>query len=357
MRTVGLYAVLLGAAMVASYVTWTSDDGKDADASTGVAVYRAGAGDVKGLAWKDEKLHVRVERRTDAAGDHVWVTIDETRTKPVPPKPHDHGSPDDPHGDDPDAADTDASPDEAGPEVPEPAPEVVTTHTEFLGSESATGLFESFEPLMALRELDTTGLDPATLGFDDDPATLTVTRGAGDLVITVGGETYGAKDRYVRSDGKVLLLEDTTVRPLQFAQTRLQETRVHPFAEADLERVTVARGGASVVLVQQNRADRAAAYWARGGTPEDRDDTADTWIDKLLRLKVQTYPSADEIPATEPSATVVVTDGKASWTLEILKATGSDTWFARSTYNRATVQLTGSLASEAIADLDELFQE
>lgn len=356
MRTVGVYAVLLGAAMVASYVTWTTDDGKDADASTGVAVYRAGTGDVKALAWKDEKLQVRVERKQDASGDFVWVTIDETRTKAVPPKPHDHGSPDDPHGDEDHGKDTDAAPDEAGPE-PEPEPEVVTTHTEFLGSESASGLFESFEPLMALRELDTAGLDPATLGFDDDPATLTVTRGSGDLAITVGGETYGAKDRYVRSDGKVLLLEDTTVRPLQFAQTRLQETRAHPFAEADLQRVTVARGGASVTLVQQNRADRAAAYWARGGTPEDRDDTADAWIDKLLRLRVQSYPSAEEVPATEPSATIALTDGKASWTLEILKATGSDAWFARSTYNRATVQLTGSLASEAIADLDELFQE
>jgi hypothetical protein len=351
-KQVGLYAVLLGAAMIGSYVTWTADKGGTPDEGGGVAVYRASPGDVTKLAWQAPKLKVLAERRTDATGPYVWVAIDETREKPRPPKPHDHDA-DHPDGD----TDTDAA---AGPEVPEPVeapPELETTHTEFLGSEGAEGLFTSFEPLMALRELSTDGVDTKTFGFDGEPTQLIVTRTAGELAIEMGGETYGAKDRYARSEGRVYLLEDTAVRPLQFALTRLQETRLHPFAEADLDRVTVNKNGNILALVQQNKADRAAAYWAREGSLENRDETAATWLGKLMRMKAQSYPSAADLPATEPALTIELVNGKQAWTLDILRSTSDGALYARSSFNRATVQLTASLAAEAIADVDELFQE
>lgn len=353
MKEVGLYGALLAAALVGSYLTWTAKPDAAPSDGGGVAVYRASAGDVKQLRWSSDKLDVKVERRSDDAGKYTWVTIDETKEKRPPPKPHAHGI-DDAHGDDEHG--DDATDGEQGPE-PEPAVEIEKIHTEFLGAESADGLLTAFEPLMALRELSTDGVDTSTFGFDDKSAKILVTRGTGEIGIEIGGETYGSKDRYARHDGKILLLKDTTVRPLQFALTRLQENRLHPLAEPDIDRVELTRRGKTIALAQQNKADRAAAYWARDTTPDERDETAATWIGKLMRAKVQSYPDTSALGALEPEFTVVLTSGRASWRVEVVRVPGDDAYYARSTFNRALVQLTASLIAEAIADVDELFQD
>ncbi|MEZ4316873.1 MAG: DUF4340 domain-containing protein [Myxococcota bacterium] len=370
MKQVVVYGVLLTVAMVGAYVSWTSDVAPTAEgAEESVAVYSARSGDVKKLAFDGENVKVSVERRTDAKGDFVWVAIDETKAKPTPPKPHDHGS--DPHGGDeegdpdgssPDGASPDDAPVEAGPEVPEepeaePEPEMETVHTEFLGNESAVGLFESFEPLMAKRELASgDSSDPKAFGLDEPSGHITVTRSAGDTTIDLGGETYGAKDRYGRHDGRMFLLEDTTIRPLQFAGSRLVERRVHPLLENELDSVVVRHAGKAVELVQRNKDDRQAAFWARQGE-DSKDDIAATWLDKLFRLKAAEYPLDVDLSGATQVFAVDLTANSETWTFTVLQDTAAQKVYARSDFNRGTVELTASLADEAISDIGELFEE
>lgn len=369
MRQVAIYSVLLAAAMVGAYVSWTAEESPTAEgAEEQVAIYNARKGDVKKLAFDSEKLKVAVERRNDARGDYVWVTVDETKEKVVPPKPHDHGGPDDPHGDGageddpgetPDEGTPDDAPSEAGPELPAPEPtvEMETTHLEFLGNDAATGLFESFEPLMALRELKGDAGDPKAFGLETPEAKIVVSRSAGDTEIDLGGETYGAKDRYARQGGRMLLIEDTTVRPLQFAASRLIERRVHPLVVHELDRVEVQSGGRSLGLIQRNKDDRQAAFWARQGDEDTKDDTAATWIDKLMKLKASEYPTEPDLSGATQSFTVTLVSGSATWAFEILEDKASGKFFARSEFNRTVVELTPSLASEAVADIGDLFEE
>lgn len=369
MKQVVLYAALLGAAMVGSYLTWTSEDSSKAD-DGGIAMYMAGEGDVNAIAWDAEKLKVLVERREDDAGSYVWVTIDETKEAKLPGKPHDHGK--DPKEDAEDKKDDapaspDAPPeDEAGeegaeePEAPEPEPEIKVEqiHKEFLGNENADGLFKTFEPLHALRELDRATADLDVFGLTEPEATVRVTRSAGEDAISLGGETYGAKDRYAEFEGKLLLLEDTAVRPLQFAATRLLERRIHPLLIADTEQVKLAQpGGKEVEFLQQNKADRAAAFWARADSPEDNDDSAGTWLDKFFKIKAQGYVTDADLPTLLPVVNVTLSDGKDSWSLAVSQEVDGDRVFAQTSFNRSTVELTRSLAAEAIADLEDLFQD
>ncbi|MCB9673127.1 MAG: hypothetical protein H6734_26925, partial [Alphaproteobacteria bacterium] len=92
MRTVVLYAALLGVAMVGSYLSWTAKD-TGAVVAEEVPVYRASAGDVKALAFHSEDVDVRVERREDDRGAYAWIEVEERKDPTKPAKVDDEAPP------------------------------------------------------------------------------------------------------------------------------------------------------------------------------------------------------------------------------------------------------------------------
>ena len=114
------------------------------------------------------------------------------------------------------------------PSEPEFEEELETTVTQFRGSDASEELWEGFSPLMAIRTLTTTSSDEA-LGFGGDKSgTLTIQQ-AGDasLTLEIGGETYGSKDRYLRYNDVLYLVDDKHLRSVSSAKARLVERRVH----------------------------------------------------------------------------------------------------------------------------------
>lgn len=360
MKTVILYAVLLGGTMTASYLTWTAEETDGSEDAAAVEVYRAGEGDVTRLVYDSEKLKVVVERREDAIGSYPWVIVDETKETKVVPK-HDHGAPDDEHGDDEHGDDEngDESPPEGpaadAPDAP-PAPEVKVEqiHLEFRGNDNADGLLKSYEPLMAERELDPGSAAPEVFGFDEPSGTLTISRRSGaDVVLTLGGETYGSRDRYAKHDQRLLLLASTAIKPLQFAASRTVERRLQPFAEQDVDTVELTLGAGPVTLTQKNKDDRKAAFWSRDGS--EPDEEAGSWLEKLFRLRADQHGSDEDLQGRERVLAATFTSSDGTHRIELYRGGEGDEVYARSDFLRGIAQLKKADALELLADAEDVF--
>jgi hypothetical protein len=365
-RQIAVLSVALVVSLVASYFTWT-DDGEEPTDEV-VAVYHATEADLQKLAWKGEDLEVIIEKRKDERGEYLWVESTETKH---PKKPHEdkdkdkkegeEGEDHEDHEDHPeDPAETPAETPEtpAAPEPAAPEPEPVVTVTKFVANAQAQETWKAFAPLNALRELEVSGADPTVLGLQDSKTSLEVVRGSGTLKLVVGGETYGNKDRYVGLDGKVFLVDDGTLRPLQYASSRLMERSLFPYQETEIDKVTVEiPGGKQLAYVQQNKDDRSKAFWARAETPDKTDDVGGTWLGKIFKLKLKDYVEESTVTGTpEPVVTYTISGKDGDWRIELFKVTSGETttWYARSPYNRSLVTLTESLARNVVDDLDSL---
>ncbi|MEQ1567643.1 MAG: DUF4340 domain-containing protein [Myxococcota bacterium] len=368
MRQIAVLSVALVLSLGWTYTTWfdTSEEPSDEVA----VVYDAKESELTKISWDSKDLKVSVERRTDDRGEYLWIESSETKlvhpkkTDPAHPGAEEHAEEKAAEEKAPDAdpADPAAAPAEGAPaEAPaaEGPPEVKVS--KFMASAQGKELWTSFAPLKALRELDTTGADPATFGFgpDDEKVTVTVVRASGPLELQIGGETYGNKDRYVRVGDKTYLVDDASLRPLQFAATRLIERSLFPLEESAIEGVDVMLpAGATVSYVQQNKDDKTKAFWAKSDVTDKEDETGSTWLGKVFKLKLKDY--VDESTVATPLESVlsyVVRGGKGEqWKVELLKTTTGDKteWYARTAYNRSLVSLTESLARNVVDDVESL---
>lgn len=373
MKQVAVLTALLAVALVGSYLTWTGDTEGDADTDAAVLVYVATERDLEQIRWKSDTLDVSVERRTDDAGDYVWVSATETKEVEVAPEPTedpadakpDEGeengeAPEEPTDAEPaDAAEGDDAEDVVAKDGPETMTE--TTSTAFRGNKASDDLWANFAPLEALRELtDAPGVDPTIFGFDEPVATVEIKRRSGVITLIIGAETYGSKDKYVKLDDRVFLVDDAVLRPLQFAKTRMVERRLHPLSEKDTDKVTVVAGARPASFIQQNADDRAKAYWAAESTPDEEHESAGLWLGKVFRMRASGYIASEDVDGElEPLFDVTLVDGEDSWTIKLLKSAGGDEassdYYAQSSFNRSLVKMTRSLASEAASDVETLF--
>jgi hypothetical protein len=357
MRQVVILASLLAIAMVASYVTWTDVD----DATDGLTtIFKANVDELSAIRWQGDKLDVHIERKEDARGTYSWITVTETKETPKPPELKEPEG-EEPEGEEPEGEEPDGEePEGEEPAEEPPPPEMLreTTTTSFLGGKKAGELWAKFAPMEAMRELDATATD-ADLGFDgEEAASLTISRRTGDVALQVGGESFGSRDRFVQHDNKTYLVDDANLRLVQYAKVRLIERRVHPFNEDELDRVDVSQGPATASFSQQNKDDRAAAFWARDGS-EEEDEAAGTWLGKLFRAKVQDYVSQETLKEANaaPAFNVAVQSAGETWSIQVLSGEleGRTEYFALSEFNRGPVQLQRSAASDAADDLASIF--
>ncbi len=360
MKGVIALSVSLVAALTAAYLTWTDDTEEPTDDS--VPIYSTSEDALKKVTYASETLKVTIEQRKDDKGTYLWV--DSTETK-LPKKKKD---PNDPH------AALDAEGEEAedhahdGPEAPEPEPAAdgpeeppKIEHATFLASKQGDDLWKALAPLDAMRELEAPK-DRATFGLDQPKGTLLVEHGAGTVELKLGGETYGSKDRYVEANGRIYLVDDAALKPLEFAATRILERNLFPLEEHQIDAVSVTSGsGVTLSWTHTNKDDPAKAGWSRPDSPDTNDAAGATWIDKMLRLKLRDYvEDPASIGRPTPVATYTVTGEGQTWKVEILRAddpAGAAQWYAKSDFNRATVSLTESLVKDLVTDLEDLASE
>ncbi|MCB9686164.1 MAG: DUF4340 domain-containing protein [Alphaproteobacteria bacterium] len=350
MKQVVALSVALAASLVGAYMTWT-DEGEE-PAEDAVALYAASDSDLSKLAYTSEDLSVVIEKKKDAKGDYIWV--DSTETK----RPKKKTPMDEIHGHDDEDQNPDAEPE--NPLAPEPAGEekVETIHNAFVASTQGDDLWASFAPLHAMRELDKPS-DPSVFGLDQPRGTLVVTRPSGDVTLTLGGETYGSKDRYVQVGDKVFLVDDALLKPLENAASRILERNLFPLEEKDVDTLS-ATGPAGTTLTWKhvNPEDAKGGFWARPESPDNDDASGGTWIGKVMRLKVRDYVDESKLAGAQQVMAYTVAGKGETWSVKVLRTdTEPAEWYAISDFNRVPVSLTESLVKDVVADLDELAAE
>lgn len=330
MKQIGIFGGLLALSLAGTYLTWF-DDGSSAPRE-GVVLVDLDPDALREVAWVGPKARVTVTRRDDDDGRWLEVRVTDRET--------------------PDADDTDDRDVEP----------VDGDTTVFVGNGTAQEVWDGLAPLRALRDLRDAAPDAlSAYGLDTPESTLTLTHSGGTVSLDLGDETYGTRDLYATHAGRVVLLDDKALRPLEFAKTRMIERRLHPFDEADIATVSVsAPDGRALTLTQEFRTDRARAFWARAGAGTTKDANGGTWLGKVLRLRLHAYPDTDDtVPADlAPVVTVELTDASGTrWPVQILRsaAGGPSAWWAEAGWLRRTVELTPSLAEDVAADLGTLF--
>ncbi len=379
MKQVVVLGTVLAVSLVGTYVTWFAEEEAAANKGETVPVFSAGPGDLTGIGWESKKLTVRVEERTDAQGEYLWVKTTTRKLKkgeaPDSATPHEtHSGPDAaepppagsaaepaPPGSNTEPAPPGSNAEGAPPGDPPPAPEAPEEweeeSNEFLGNDAAKKLWESFEPLVALRELiPDASTDRSVFKFEEPEATVTVDRAAGQATFVVGGEAWGSKDRYISSAERIYLVDDNSLRPLQFANMRLMERTLVPLDEPATEAVQLTANGSQVRWTHQNRDDKDKAFWARAEAPEATDPTAGVWLDKVYKLRGASYVAGELPNPVESVFTVAMTGDGKTWTVEVMRETEGEKpeWYARSSYNRALLKLTRSIASDVAADVADV---
>ncbi|MBX2803912.1 MAG: DUF4340 domain-containing protein [Myxococcales bacterium] len=365
MRQVIMLSVCLALTMLWSYFIWTDESEELGDSTT--FVYSGSERNIESISWDSEDSTTVISRRSDDKGDYLWVesTTRKKTPRPVMPDPEkaeeeeeaeEEEPAEDPHDHE---GEHDEEEEEAEEEEPEVEYDVETTTTAFLANAQADDLFKSFGPLQALRALRlTSDMGTDAFGFDDPSANVTVKRRNDELALVVGGETYGSKDRYVANGDRYFLVDDATLRPLEFASTRLVERGLFPITAEEASKVDVQLpSGSTVTFVQQNADDPTAAFWARPSDPNNADETAGTWIDKLFRVRLRGYVADDEVEGQpQPVFSYVVHDEEGGWNVQILRSdVGEDTkWYAKADYNRSMVSIPDSLVTAVVDDLDAI---
>ncbi len=323
-RSVIILAVLLAAAMLGSYFSWTYEDaGKE---EKGVVLLDIEPEDLQSLKYEEEDFKIEIVSKSDKLGDYYWA---EAERKIKPPKK--------PNGED--------------------AGEATTKKFAFKASQAAEDTFEDFAPFHAARQLENVSDDNLKeFGLDNPQGTLTLGLKAGPRAFDVGKEGYGHRQYYLRDQETkaIYLFNGQPIRSLRRGDNRLPERRLVEAEMRDVVSFTAKSGEVNATFEQKNASDRAKAYWVEPGQTE-KNVSAKTWIEKLMRTRATEYAGDDvKQDLLEVAATIEVKTEKDATTIELLrgqKPDGQEAWYGRSAFTRGLVALPPAIMGALVPDV------
>jgi len=315
-------------------VVWSRGDKVgDSDAAQKVEVWGGTKDRVERIRFDSPKRTVTLEARSDATGRYYVGTVDKDDTNK--PRPNlDGGAP--------------------PPEVPGKR---VTTR--FVAVKEAGELAEKLAPLTAVRQIGPLGSGQAEeFGFDKPEGTLKVKIGGAEQTLVIGSTTPGGQERYAKRDpgGMVFAVFGDLVQMLTGAESRLLERELHGFAESDVTRLRISKGGKTRDAV--TLPDKKGA-WADAAAPGKLDETLGNFLSKVGRLHVAEYVETPTPPLTPESALLRIEyfgGTKSLGYLELYKAPGEkgNDYFVRTEYGRWFVKVLASAGEQVEQDVGSI---
>ena len=255
----------------------------------------------------------------------------------------------------------------------EPAePDVAPKLRSFPGNAQAGRIVRGFSPLRAVRQLD--DLDDATLaemGLRPPTGKLTVDTGQARVIFDIGADMYGASHVYLRREGgrTAYLVSSAVISPLRHAEMRLIDRKPLRVKADDLIRADITTpDGARKVRLERPARGKPDAHWTRAGDPDARPH--DEVIEKLLTLRVTTYPTDDERPSDGEIDRALRIDlhgrNGSAGQLELGRAQRPDSagsasterllWYGRSGRTRSWVPVSQNTAADLVDALPALLE-
>ena len=328
LRRLGLHVLLLILAATAAFVKSRPEEKTAKPLAQGeVELWSGSTKDISKVSYQDDRKVVTLLAKDDAEGRWYQGSVEPVSADQANAEKKDAGS------------------------APPPLP--IETSV-FAAVEQAGTLVGSLAPLRAKRALGEVGPDRLTVfGLDKPKGTLRATFGGKTRELVVGGATPGDVDRYVRdgSSGLVYVLDNALVRDLQSADTRLPERKLHSWAVGEVTEATVKVGSKERRLVRGGTEGRR--FWADASTPDQNDETANNWLQKVDRLRPMTYFEA----MPEDASSVVRVDyrgtNKALGFIEVRRrvVAEKDEYIVTTEYMRLHANVPASLGEQIAEDL------
>ncbi|MBK8014283.1 MAG: DUF4340 domain-containing protein [Deltaproteobacteria bacterium] len=238
----------------------------------------------------------------------------------------------------------------------------------FTANKSFEERLASFAPFMAVRSLGV--LSPSELksvGLSGKgERKFTITTRSQTRIFEVGGRTHGARDHYVRPEGRseVYLVEARVLGDLEFPDGHFMQRRLVEASDEKTEKVIVADSlGRTRTLVRRSDDSPAGGFWALESSPDTPNETWGNYLDKLMKLSASEY--LDDTTRFEAQYRPIL---EAQWFGKDGKVTGAVTlakegegknanYAARSMATRAPVKVARFTAEQLEHDLGSVLDD
>jgi hypothetical protein len=310
--SVEIHATLLAVALVLAFQSWTAEDVPVAP-SEEIVVWDLPASSVDSIKFLTGKRSLTIERRSDSSGEYLWGVSVRTLDK--------------------------------GKKVTRP----------FRINSKGTEVFEQLKKLMAKRSLGVLSdemLKEMKL-TGDDVARIEVKAGNQSRELRIGMGAYGGGLKYIQEpkSGTVYVIDAKVLDDLRWGDSRMVEREIVSFKTDQVVKVDLSAG-------EKQRS------WT---TAELKNDVTDTWLRKLLRLRVLQYVGKDEnirevdgksMEATPVLQVVLTSVDDTRNTLKLIRIGEAKTarYYVESDHTHSLVSVSRALADEVERDLPGLFE-
>jgi hypothetical protein len=332
MKGLVVHAVIFAVSAGLALSVWSRDETAALDGpGEKVEVWSGNADSVSGLRFESPKLSLVLDAQKDTYGRYYVASVD--KEEPKPPR---------------------SAPD-AG--APEPGKRVTSR---FVAVKAAEELVQKLAPLSALRRIG--AFEPGRaeeFGLKEPEGTLKVKLGGAEQSLVIGSSTPGGQERYARhvASNTVYAVDGDLTQSLLSADSRLLEREFHGFADAEISRIRVSRGGKSREFVQI--AEKKGS-WADAASPAQVEQTVGNWLGKVDRLRVSEYVEKPAQPIA-PEGQLRIEyfgGGKPLGFLELHAVPGEkgNDYLVRTEYTRWYAKVITSAAEQVEQDLAGLLK-
>lgn len=278
LRPIWLHVVLLLVAGALAFAQSRPDEERKRPLEAGeVELWGGSAGDITRVVYAGERKIVTLTADKDDQGRWFRGSVEPAPEKAKPEEePVDAGM-------------------DGGRRPRQPRPPQPIEPATFAAVDLAGQLADKLAPLRAKRTVGEVGPDRLEIyGLDEPEGTISVEFGQRKKELVVGKKTPGGSDRYVRvaATGVVYVIDNAIIRDLSGGDVRLSERKLHEWNATDAKQAVILAGDKERRLVRSGPEGRR--FWADSASPDQNDETAANWLQKVQRLRPTKY--VDELP-------------------------------------------------------------